>query len=165
MTLPFLVWPLLGLSLAAGLLAGVFLTFSDFLMRALQRSTPQSGTEAMQTLNREVYRSVFMVLFLGLVPISALVLVYGQLWLTGPASLWLSVAGALYLMGVFGVTAAGNVPMNKRLDAMPLAGQAAQGYWPAYVRGWLRWNHVRGAAALGVSACYAVAALLMAGGA
>lgn len=164
MTLPLTVWPLLALSMATGLLAGVFLTFSDFLMRSLHRSAPASGTEAMQRINREVYRSVFMVLFLGMVPVSALVLGYAAFWLTGPVSDWLVAAGALYLFGVFAVTAAGNVPMNQRLDAMPLAGGAAQAYWPVYVTGWLRWNHLRGLAALGASVSYAVAALLLAAG-
>ena len=164
MTLPFLVWPLLALSLASALLAGVFLTFSDFLMRALQRSSPASGTEVMQTLNREVYRSVFMLLFLGMVPVSVLSGGFGLLRIQGPSGDWLAAAALLYLLGVFGVTAAGNVPMNQRLDAMPLAGAEAQAYWPVYAGGWLRWNHLRSVAALGVSACYAVAALLVATG-
>lgn len=164
MTLPLSVWPLLALSMASGLLAGVFLTFSDFLMRSLHRSAPASGTETMQRINREVYRSMFMVLFLGMVPVSSLVLGYALLVLSGPAADWLAAAGVLYLLGVFGVTAAGNVPMNQRLDAMPLAGEAAQGYWPAYVSGWLRWNHLRSVASLGVAFSYAVAAMILASG-
>ena len=118
----------------------------------------------MQRINREVYRSMFMVLFLGMVPVSSLVLGYALLVLSGPAADWLAAAGVLYLLGVFGVTAAGNVPMNQRLDAMPLAGEAAQGYWPAYVSGWLRWNHLRSVASLGVAFSYAVAAMILASG-
>lgn len=162
MTLPTLVWPILGLSLATALLAGVFLTFSDFLMRSLRRSAPAGGTEAMQRINREVYRSVFMVLFLGMVPISALALGYALLAASEPVATALTCAALLYLLGVFAVTAAGNVPMNQRLDAMPLAGDAAQAYWPAYATGWLRWNHLRSLAALAASASYAVASLLIA---
>ena len=164
MTFPLMIWPLVVLAMVTALLAGVFLTFSDFLMRALDRSAPAGGTEVMQRVNREVYASVFMSLFLVMVPVSALLLGYGTFWLDGPLAFWLTAAGALYLFGVFAVTAAGNVPMNRRLDAMPLAGDAAQAYWPAYTRGWLRWNHLRAFAALAASVCHVMAALVLASG-
>ncbi|MBN35194.1 MAG: hypothetical protein CMM46_10550 [Rhodospirillaceae bacterium] len=49
-------------ALAGGLVAGLFLIFSDFMMRALRLATPAAGIEVMQTLNREIYRSATMVL-------------------------------------------------------------------------------------------------------
>lgn len=165
MTLPFTVWALLALSMAAGLVAGVFLTFSDFVMRALRATAPAGGTEAMQIINREVYRSLFMALLMGMVPLSAAAAGYAIVFVGGPIGTWLLVAGLLYVIGVFGVTAAGNVPMNKRLEALPQAGAEAQAYWPAYVTGWLRWNHIRWIAALGAAISYAVSAVLVAGGA
>ena len=69
-------WVLAAASIAAGLVAGVFLTFSDFVMRSLGASAPAAGMEAMQQINRKVYRSVFMVLLLGLVPVSLAIAVY-----------------------------------------------------------------------------------------
>lgn len=165
MTLPFSVWALLALSMAAGLVAGVFLTFSDFVMRSLRATQPAGGAEAMQIINREVYRSLFMALLMGMVPVAAAVAGYAVLFMDGPVRTWLLAAGLLYVIGVFGVTAAGNVPMNKRLAAMPQAGAEAQAYWPTYVRGWVRWNHIRWVTALGASISYAVSAVLVAGGA
>ena len=162
MTISMTVWALLALSVAAGLVAGVFLTFSDFVMRSLQAARPAAGTEAMQILNRKVYRSVFMVLLMGMVPVAAGFGLYALIVLSGPVSIWLVSAALLYVIGVFLVTAGGNVPMNKRLEAMPQAGAAAQAYWPAYVEGWLRWNHIRWIAASGASFCYAVSAVLLA---
>ena len=38
--------------IATGLLAGVFLTFADFIMRSLTSARPK----AMQEINRKVYR-------------------------------------------------------------------------------------------------------------
>lgn len=146
---------LTGVALATALVAGVFLTFSDFLMRSLRRASPAAGAEAMQVLNREVYASVFMVLLLGLVPVTALLGAYGA-WAGRP--LLMAGAGA-YLLGVFAVTAAGNVPMNKRLDALPTGGPEAQRYWPTYVRGWLRWNHLRSLSATASAAAFAAAAV------
>lgn len=164
MTIPFTVWGLLTLSMATALVAGVFLTFSDFVMKSLRATEPAGGTEAMQIINREVYRSIFMVLLIGMIPVSGAVAGFAIVFVNRPVATWLTAAGALYIIGVFFVSAGGNIPMNKRLEAMPQAGAAAQAYWPDYVRGWVRWNHVRWVTALGASICYAVSAVLIAGG-
>ena len=157
-----ILWGLVALTLATGLVAGVFLAFSDFLMTSLRAADPAAGTETMQVINRKVYRSIFMVLFLGLTPASALAALLAALYLDGAAALWLVAAGALYFFGVFLVTALGNVPMNRQLDGMPRGGAAALSYWPAYVRGWTIWNHVRSVAALGAMAAYLFGALELA---
>jgi uncharacterized membrane protein len=52
--------------LAYALVAGVFLAFSDFIMRSLALTGGVGGVEAMQVINREVFRWVFMTLFLGM---------------------------------------------------------------------------------------------------
>ncbi len=159
MTNELTMWALVGLTLSAGLVAGVFLAFSDFIMPSLRDSAPAAGTEAMQLINRKVYRSIFMVLFLGLVPLSVLAMIVAVLFMEGSAAFWLAFAGALYFFGVFVVTAAGNVPMNKKLEAMPQSGKEAQRYWPGYVKGWVFWNHVRTAASFGSMAAYMIGAL------
>lgn len=53
---------------------------------------------------------------------------------------------ALYLVGTFGVTAAGNVPLNDALAARE--GADAVAFWPDYAARWTRWNHVRTVAAI-----------------
>jgi uncharacterized membrane protein len=63
-------WILMIAGLAVALVAGVFLGFSDFIMRGLAQAPASQGAAGMVGLNRTVYRSVFMVLFLGLVPVS-----------------------------------------------------------------------------------------------
>ena len=161
MSLPFAAWLLLGLATATGLVAGVFLTFSDFVMRSLYAATPAAGSQSMQIINRKVYRSVFMVLLIGLIPVSAGLVLYGSLYATGPISTALILAGVLYFIGVFGVSAFGNIPMNNTLEALPEASGAAQAYWPEYVKGWVRWNHIRTVASAGSAISLMVAALLV----
>lgn len=41
--------------LAYALVGGVFLAFSDFIMRALSVTSGHGGAEAMQAINREVF--------------------------------------------------------------------------------------------------------------
>ena len=74
-------------SLAFGLLGGVFLAFSDFIMRSLAQVSGSGGVEAMQAINREVFRIVFMVLFIGMAPVSVLLTVHELIWGEGTAAL------------------------------------------------------------------------------
>lgn len=141
-----MTWVLLVAGLLMALLAGVFLSFSDFVMRGLALAPDTSGAAGMVGLNRTVYRSIFMVLFFGFLPGSVVLglAAFGQ---TQGTALVLVLAGSvLYVLGVIVVTGVGNVPMNNALDAM--AGQAAETarYWPEYVERWTRLNHLRTAA-------------------
>ena len=40
-----------GAVIACALVVGVFLTFSDFVMRSLNWSSPEAGIEVMQSIN------------------------------------------------------------------------------------------------------------------
>lgn len=144
--------------LAYAVVAGVFLAFSDFIMRALAKTSGHGGVEAMQAINREVFRWVFMTLFLGLAPLSLAISAYATFALTGPAATLITAAGAAYLLGCFAVTVFGNVPMNERLAGMDTTASATRDYWlGTYVPRWRFWNSVR------TAACLISAALLMAG--
>ena len=142
-------WGALFCGFATCLLAGVFLAFSDFIMRSLNAASRTAAAEVMQLINRKIYRSVFMLLFMGMVPVS----------LAAGAG-----AAAAYLFGVFGVTALGNVPLNNRLDRMELGGPDAQNFWPNYARPWLRYNHIRTVFCAVTSVCFFRAAFEVAAG-
>ena len=144
--------------LAYALVGGVFLAFSDFIMRALSQTSGHGGAEAMQAINREVFRWVFMTLFLGLAAASLALIVYAAVWLTGAAATLIAAAGLVYLLGCFGVTVAFNVPMNEALARMDLSQGAARAYWTGtYLPRWTFWNTVR------TIACGLAAALLLFG--
>ena len=161
MTVPVTVWGLVALAIATTLVAGVFLTFSDFVMKSLFASKPAAGTEAMQIINRKVYHSLFMVLLIGLIPVSVLIAGYGYFYMQGAIATALAFGGALYFFGVFLVSMGGNIPMNRLLESMSQGGADAQAYWPEYVRGWVLWNHVRWITATGTAICYMIGAILL----
>jgi uncharacterized membrane protein len=138
--------------LAYAALGGVFLAFSDFIMRALARSP--NGAEAMQSINREVFRVVFMTLFLGMVPLSVVLAVIGWASATDPVPFM--VAAALYVLGCFAVTAAGNVPLNDRLAGLDAATPQGRDWWTnVYGPRWTRLNTLR------TLACFGAAAVLL----
>lgn len=144
--------------LAYALVGGVFLAFSDFIMRALARTEGDGGVAAMQTINREVFRWVFMVLFLGLAAVSVGLAGYAALVLHGASAQMILLAGVVYFVGCFGVTVIFNVPMNEALAKMDRGASSTSDYWNGtYVPRWTFWNTVR------ASACTLSAALLLAG--
>ncbi|MDM8168124.1 anthrone oxygenase family protein [Roseovarius sp.] len=143
-------------ALVMALVSGVFLGFSDFIMRSLRVSSPRAGIEAMQQINREVLSSAFVFSLLALAPVSLGLIGYAWFALGGPEQGWFIAGGAIYVVGTFLVTLFGNVPMNRRLDAMAVEGPETEAYWAQYAVAWTRWNHVRTAAS-----AVAAAALLV----
>lgn len=144
--------------LAYALVAGVFLAFSDFIMRSLSLTGGTGGVEAMQVINREVFRWVFMALFLGMAAVSLAIAGYGVANLSHPAGALILAAGLVYLIGCFGVTVVFNVPLNEALAGMNLSEDATRAYWTGtYLPRWTFWNTVR------TLACGLSAALLLFG--
>ncbi|MEM1273331.1 MAG: anthrone oxygenase family protein [Pseudomonadota bacterium] len=142
--------------LAYALVGGVFLAFSDFVMRSLAHTGGTGGVEAMQVINREVFRWVFMALFLGMAPLSLGLALYGGLFVAGLPGALLVAAGLVYFIGCFGVTVVRNVPMNTELAGMDKNHAETRQYWTnTYVPRWTFWNSVR------TSACVASAVLLL----
>ena len=99
-------------AVACALVAGVFLTFSDFVMRSLAGAKTAAGIESMQVINREVYRSVFIVLLLGMAAVSPLLIGYAYLKdahvridlvrerLSERAQWWIELAGCLLFLQI-----------------------------------------------------------------
>ncbi|MCH2164851.1 MAG: DUF1772 domain-containing protein [Marinovum sp.] len=138
------------------LVGGVFLAFSDFIMRSLAHTSGAAGIEAMQVINREVFRWVFMVLFIGMAPISILIGVYGGVFMGGQSGTLMVLAGLVYVIGCFGVTVFCNVPMNEALAGMDTTSDAARAYWTGtYLPRWTFCNSVR------TVACVVSSALLL----
>lgn len=138
--------------------AGLFLTFSDFVMRSLGSSNPAAGIEAMQMINREIMKSVTMVLLLGNIALT--LSLAGLSYLTtsnSMASPLLITAAASYAIGVMGVTMVFNVPMNNRLDKLTHTSAEAATYWQTYVPRWTFWNTARVLATLVSAICLLIA--------
>ncbi len=122
------------------LVAGVFLAFSDFVMRSLGAIPPAQGIVAMQSINILVFRSIFAVGLIGLSLLSVLFLTldlfHGQLTAR-------SIAAIIYLGGVALVTGTGNIPLNDELAALDPSLISAHNFWDKYQKVWVNWNHVR----------------------
>lgn len=142
-------------ALGAGLVAGVLLAFSAFVMRGLDALDPAAAIAAMQQINLRAPRAGLMVPLMGTLVLCLVLAVLAVVSLASGSSrrAWLVLTGSLLYLVAFGVTAGYHVPRNDALALVdPLAAGAAQ-VWHAYAGPWLLLNHVRtGAAALGAAA-------------
>ena len=144
--------------ITCGLVAGVFLTFSDFVMRSLGLAKPAAGIEVMQIINRQVFATIFMVLLLGWSAMSPLMIGYAYFNIAGHASVLIIAGGGVYLAGVFIVSMVFNVPMNQRLDALEFSSTDADTYWrQTFLPRWTFWNYVRAVSATISAICFLIA--------
>jgi uncharacterized membrane protein len=148
-------------AIGCGLMAGVYFSFSAFIMAALARIKPPAGIAAMNAINTVILKSSFMPLFLGTTVTSAVLALIPVFHWDATAAPAMLVGGILYVVGMFIVTMIFNVPLNNALArvADPASG-AATSLWQTHLRDWTRWNHVRTFASLGaaVSFTYALVA-------
>ena len=156
MTLPIvlLIW---FAALSAGIMAGVYFTFSVFVMRSLAALGDEAGARAMQSINRVILKSAFLPLFFASTLACAALVVLGLIEMAGPQA-WAVIAGsAVYVIGMFVVTVIRNVPLNNRLDAVDPASAEGKAMWATYLARWTPFNHVR------TLACIAAMGLLIVG--
>lgn len=128
-------------AIGAGLIAGVFFTFSNFVMAALAR-TP-GGAAAMREINRTVLNPGFLGVFLGTAVVCLLVAVLAMFSGLSRVSMLQIAGSACYVLGTFLVTIVRNVPLNDRLVS-----NDDDAFWAEYLRRWTFWNHVRTVAAV-----------------
>lgn len=100
-------------TLSTGLIAGLFYAYSCSVNPGLGRLSDPDYLRAMQSINRAILNPVFFMTFMG-----TLVLLPISTWLSYDSiRFWYFLAAAIvYAVGVFGVTVAGNVPLNEMLD-------------------------------------------------
>ena len=144
-------------ALGCGLIAGVFFSFSSFVMKALAKLPPTQGIASMQSTNVVVINRWFMSVFFGTAIICLLLAVLSVFrWQTTGAGYRL-IGSLLYLLGTILVTIVCNVPLNDSLAAVDPASTDAGQVWANYLTTWTAWNHVRTIAALAAAAAFTAA--------
>jgi uncharacterized membrane protein len=113
-------------ALTTALITGLLYAYSCSVNIGLGRLPDREYIAAMQSVNRAIQNPLFFISFMGtlfLLPLSTW-LNYGQ-----PLTIRLQlllIASVVYIIGVFGVTMLGNVPLNNALDHFNLNSASAQ---------------------------------------
>jgi uncharacterized membrane protein len=146
----------LAAALGSGLVAGVFFAFSSFVMKALARLPASQAIGAMQAINLAVINPLFLGAFLGTAAVSA-GLAVAAFFRGGNGASDLVAAAILYVCGCFLVTILLHVPLNNALASADPDSASGAVLWARYLKRWVRWNHVRAAAAMAASAAFILA--------
>jgi uncharacterized membrane protein len=130
-------------AVGCGVMAGVYFTFSTFVMTALGRIDQASGVTAMNAINIDILKSLFMPLFFA-TSLTSLALGCSAIVNWGHAGVIAMLAGGmLYVIGMFVVTIVFNVPLNNELATSDPTNPATAAIWQRYLSEWTMWNHVR----------------------
>ncbi|KVO74118.1 hypothetical protein WL78_30305 [Burkholderia ubonensis] len=130
-------------AIGCGLMAGVYFAFSAFVMTSLGRLAPAAGVAAMNAINVDIVRSLFMPVFLGTTLASLALAILALLNRSEPGAIWIVAGGAIYVLGMFVVTMVFNVPLNDALSATDASSAEGGAFWARYLRDWTVWNHAR----------------------
>ena len=130
--------------LLTGLSAGLFYAWQVSVIPGTRKVSDPAYLETMQSINRAILNPAFYLIFFGCL----LPLIIGTIQqYPNRASFWLLlIATGSYLLGTFGVTIFGNVPLNEALDILDLtelAEGAATEFRQNYERKWNRFHLIR----------------------
>ncbi len=147
-------------TLGCGLMAGLFCTFSNVVMKALGRLPPQQGMAAMQEVNLVIVNPLFLAVFFGtaatVVALSISVFIQGS-----AATLWQLAGAILYLVGCLCVTVFVHIPRNNALSVTDAASPDSVFFWRTYLSEWTTFNHLRSAAGCSATVCFIRALIVL----
>lgn len=127
------------------LISGLFYAYSVSVNPGLQRLADAEYLRAMQGINRAIINPLFMLSFMGtaiILPVCAWVVFRQE---GASISFWLVLAAALlYIIGTFGVTMVGNVPLNDLLDTFDTGSATMQEIQAFRIRFEMPWNRLHG---------------------
>lgn len=130
-------------TLGTAVVAGVFFTFSSFVMPGLARLPAAHGLAAMQAINVAAITRSFMGLLFGTAALCVVLVAWALLHHGEPGRAGQIVGATTYLLGAIVVTIVCNVPRNDALARVAPESVEAGALWADYLREWMAWNHVR----------------------
>src|SRR5215208_6614217 len=111
----------------------------------------------MNAINVEIVRSLFIPLFIGTTPSAGALAIMAPLRWNEPGAAAMLAGGIIYVVGMFVVTMAFNVPLNNALAAVDPSSAEGATLWSRYLKDWTFWNHARTGASLAGSVLFTIA--------
>lgn len=102
--------------LACGLIAGLFYSYSCSINPGLKNLSDTGYLQSMQQINRAILNPVFFASFMGTLILLPLSTWLGHGYFSSTQFYYFLAATIIYVVLTFGVTIAGNVPLNEALD-------------------------------------------------
>lgn len=128
---------------------GFFFAWSVSVILGTKKVGDFTYLETMQNINREILNPLFFIVFF--VSLIALVL-NAYLQFNNKPVFWFVLASAIiYLIGTFGITAFGNVPLNNELEALntnQLSVTELKNFRTYYEGSWNQYHNIRTVASM-----------------
>ncbi|WP_335975038.1 DUF1772 domain-containing protein [Gaetbulibacter jejuensis] len=123
---------------------GFFFAWSVSVILGTKKVGNLTCLETMQSINKEILNPVFFIVFFG----SLITLILNAaLQNNNKLMFWLLLTSAIiYLIGTFGVTAFGNVPLNNELDALDIKAlntTELKNFRDYYESNWNQYHNIR----------------------
>ena len=126
-----------------GLMAGIYFAFSVFIMKSLSMLPELEAAKAMNKINDVILNTLFLPVFVvSTLWFSGLIIWSITDW-QGLESQLVIMTAVIYIVGMFTVTAFGNVPLNNALKSAANDEMKLVAHWRKYLTHWTRLNHVR----------------------
>ena len=126
-----------------GLMGGIYFAFSIFLLKSLSQLPELQAARAMNKINDVIVNTVFLPMFIVSTLWYAGLIIWSIVHWQNLNSAYLITAALVYIVGMFLVTAFGNVPLNNRLQRSASSDAALIRCWRRYHRQWAELNHLR----------------------
>jgi uncharacterized membrane protein len=134
---------LIVLAVLTGVMAGIYFTFSVFLIKAMNELPELQAAQAMNKINDVIVNTLFLPIFFGSTLWYAGLVIWALSDWQEQSSILQIIAALVYIGGMFVVTAFGNVPLNNRLKELEVDNETLALYWIKYQGTWIRLNHIR----------------------
>ena len=123
---------------------GFFFAWSVSVILGTKKVGDFTYLESMQSINKEILNPAFFIVFFGSL-VTLIITTYLQF--NNKPVFWLVLASAIiYLIGTFGITAFGNVPLNNALDALNINNiylNELKNFRTYYEGTWNRYHNIR----------------------
>jgi uncharacterized membrane protein len=126
-------------ALTTALITGLFYAYSCSINPGLGKLSDAEYISAMQSINKAILNPLFFLSFMGtlfLLPLSAYLNYHSS------SFLFLIAAALVYIIGTFGVTIFGNVPLNNALEGFNLQSASAEAVANARAKFEGPWNRL-----------------------
>ncbi|MEO9484106.1 MAG: DUF1772 domain-containing protein [Ekhidna sp.] len=134
-----------GAVVLTGLSAGLFYAWQVSVIPGTKKVMDVNYLETMQSINRAILNPAFFLIFFGsliFLSASSIYEFHTNKWTFG----LMLVATMTYLIGTFGVTVLGNVPLNNQLDVLKtgeISAQKITAFRQFYETGWNKLHLIR----------------------
>lgn len=149
-------------TILSGLMSGFFYAYTFSVNLGLAKLKDKEYLTAMQSINKEVLNPIFYISFFGtlfLLFISSII----YFDVHSPKFFLIFFSCISYVIGVFGITAMRNVPLNNQIELFDIKKASEESLHrmrTIFEKPWLFWNNIRTLASFVTFVCLVVALIL-----